>query len=62
MRPPTVENPAYAAFEEYEVVPKLYSSTSQSMTSRGPASKLSGAVGALGAEAIELRNCLFCFG
>ena len=26
------------------------------------ASKLSGAAGALGAEAVELRNCLLCFG
>ena len=60
--PPPVENPACAAFEEYgevpETVPLIF--TEDDMT--WVVSKISGAAGALGAEAIELRNWLLCFG
>ena len=59
---PLVENPTYAAFEEYEEVPKtvLLYFTEDDVT--WVASKISGAAGALGADAIELRNWLLCFG
>ena len=57
-----VENPACTAFEEYEDIPEtvpLYF-TEDDVTC--VASKLSGAAGALGAEAMELHNWLLCFG
>ena len=57
-----MENPTCAAFEEYEEVPEtvLLYFTDDEVT--WVASKLSGAAGALGAEAIELHNWLLCFG
>ena len=62
IRVPPVDNPTCTAFEEYEEVPKTVplDFTEDSMT--WVASKLSGAAGALGAEAIELHNLLLRFG
>ena len=59
---PPVENPTCAAFEVYEGVPKTlpHDFTEDDVT--WVASKLSSAAGALGAEAMELRNWLLCFG
>ena len=59
--PPT-ENPACADFEEYGEVPEtvLLDFTEDEVT--WVASKLSGAEGALLAEAIELRNGLLHIG
>ena len=59
---PPMENPVCAAFEEYEDVPKtvLLDFTEDDVT--WVASKISGAAGALGAEAVELRNWLLQFG
>ena len=59
---PPMENPVCAAFEEYEDVPKtvLLDFTEDDVT--WVASKISGAAGALGAEAVELRNWLLRFG
>ena len=58
---PPVENPVCAVLEEYgevlETVPFLF--TEHDVT--WVASKLSGAAGALGAEAIYLQNWLLCF-
>ena len=61
MRVPPVENPTCAAFEEYEDVPKTvpFDFTEDDVT--WVASKLSGASGALGAEAMKLHNWLLCF-
>ena len=57
-----MENPACAAFEEYEDVPEtvLLDFTEDDVT--WVASKLSGAAGALVAEAMKLRNRLLRFG
>ena len=62
MRFPPMENPACAAFEEYENVPEtaLLDFTEYDVT--WIALKLSGAAGALGAEAIEIRNWLLRIG
>ena len=62
MRVYPVENPTCAAFGEYEEVPEtvLLDFTEDYVT--WVASKLSGAADALGAEAIDLRNWLLCFG
>ena len=62
MRVPPVENPTCAAIEVYKEVPKtvLLDFTEDDVT--WVASKISGAAGALGAEAMELRNWLLCFG
>ena len=62
MRVPPVENPMCAAFEEYEEVPETVPLDFTEDDVTWVASKLSGAAGALGAEAIELRNWLLCFG
>ena len=56
MRVPPVENPACAAFEEYEDVPKMVPLNFTEDDVTWVASKLSGAAGALVAEAIELRK------
>ena len=56
-----MENPACAAFEEYEDVPKTVPLDFTEDDVTWVASKLSGAAGALGAEAMELRNWLLCF-
>ena len=61
MRVPPVENPTCAAFEEYEEVPKTAPINFTEDDVMWVASKLSGAAGALGVEAIELRNWLLCF-
>ena len=62
MRAPPMENPTYTAFEVYEDVPEtaLLDFTEDDVT--WVTSKLSGAAGVLGAEAMELRNWLFRFG
>ena len=59
---PPVENPTCAAFEEYEDVPKMLPLDFMEDDVTWVASKLSGAAGALGAEAMELINWLLCFG
>ena len=51
-----MEEPTYAAFEEYEDVPKTVPLDFTEDDVTWVASKLSGAAGALGAEAMELRN------
>ena len=61
-RVPPMENPTCTDFEEYvevlETVPLDFTEDDVTWV----ASKLSGAAGALGAEAIELRNWLLRFG
>ena len=56
MRFPPVENTACAAFKEYEEVPKTVPLDFMEDDVTWVASKLSGAAGALGVEAIELQN------
>ena len=62
MHVPPVENPICAAFEEYEEVPETVPLDFTEFDVTWVASNRSGAAGALGAEAIELRNWLLCFG
>ena len=62
MRVPPVENPTCSAFEKYGEVPKLVPLDFTEDDITWVASKLSGAAGVLGAEAIELRNWLLHFG
>ena len=62
MRVPPVENPACAAFGEYEEVPETVPLDFTEDDVTWVSSKLSGAAGALGAEAMELRSWLLCFG
>ena len=62
MRVPPVENPMCAAFEEYEEMPETVPLDFTEDDVTWVASKLSSAAGALGSEAMELRNCLLCFG
>ena len=57
-----MENTACAAFEEYGEVPKTVSLDFTEDDVKWVASKLSGAAGALGAEAIELQNFRLSFG
>ena len=59
---PPVENLACAAFEEYEDMSKAVSLDFTEDEITWVASKLSGSAGALGGEAMELRNWLLCFG
>ena len=59
---PPVENPAFAAFEKYGDVPKTVPLDFTEDDVMWVASKLSGATGALGAEAMELCNWLLRFG
>ena len=61
MRVPPVENLACAAFEEYEDIPETVPLDFTEDDVTWVASKLSGAAGALGAEAMELRNWLLSF-
>ena len=61
MRVPPVKNPACAAFEEYEDIPQTVPLDFTEDDVTWVASKLSGAAGALGAEAMELRNFLLRF-
>ena len=56
------ENPTCAAFEEYEDVYETVPLDFTEDDVTWVASKLSDAAGALGAEAMELRNCLLRFG
>ena len=58
---PPVVNPTCTAFKEYEEVPETAPLDFLEDDVMWVASKLSGAAGALGAEAIELRNWLLCF-
>ena len=57
-----MENPTCAAFEEYEGVPETVSLEFMEYDIKWVPSKLSNAAGALGAEAMDLRNWLLCFG
>ena len=57
-----VDNPTCAAFEVYEDVPKMVPLDFTGDDITWVESKLSGAAGALGAEAMELRNWLLRFG
>ena len=59
---PPVEKPVCAAFKEYGEVPKTVPLAFTEDDVTWVASKLSGAAGALGAEAIELHNWLLCLG
>ena len=62
MRVPPVENPVCAPFEEYEDVPETVPLDFTEEDVTWVALKLSGEAGALGAETVELRNCLLFFG
>ena len=59
---PPFRKPACAAFEVYEEVPKTVPLDFTEDDVTWVASKLSGAAGALGAEALELCNWLLHFG
>ena len=59
---PPVENPTFAAFENYGEVPETVPLDITKDGITWVSSKLSGAAGALGTEAIELRNWILCFG
>ena len=59
---PPVKNPTCAAFKEYGEVPETVPLDFTEDDVTWIASKLSGAAGALVAEAIELRNWLLHFG
>ena len=54
--------PTCATFEEYKEVPETVPLDFSEEDFVWVASKISGAVRPLGAEAIDLRNWLFCFG
>ena len=56
-----MEKPTCAAFEEYEEVPETVPLDFTENDVTWVVSKISGAAGALGAEAMELRNWLLCF-
>ena len=62
MRVPSAETPTCAAFEDYEDVPETVPLDFTEDDVTWVALKLSGTAGALGAEAMELRNWLLCFG
>ena len=62
MRVPPAENPTCSAFEEYGEVPETVPLDFTEDYVMWVASKLSGAAGALGAEATELRKWLLRFG
>ena len=62
MRVLPVENPTCANFEDYEDVPEAVPLNFTEDNVTWVASKLSGAAGELGADEIELRNWLLCFG
>ena len=61
MSAPPVENPMCAAFAEYKEVPETVPLDFTEDDVTWVASKISGAAGALGWEAIELLNWLLCF-
>ena len=62
MHVPPVEKPTCAAFEVYEDIPETVPLDFTEDDITWVASKLSGTAGALGAEAMELRNWLLRFG
>ena len=62
MRVPPMENPMCAAFEEDKEATKMVTLDFTEDDVTWVTSKLSGAAGALGADVIELRNCLLIFG
>ena len=62
MRVSPVENPTCTAFDEYKEVPEIMLLDFSEENITWVASKLSGAAGVLGEEAIELRNWLLFFG
>ena len=62
MRVSPLETPTYAAFKDYEELPETVSLDFSEEDVMWVSYKISGAAGALGAEAIELRNWLLCFG
>ena len=62
IRATPMEAPTCAAFEEYEEVPETVPLDFTENDVMWVASNLSGTAGALGAEAIELRNWLLRFG
>ena len=57
-----MENPTCAAFKEYEYVPKTVSLDFTEDSVTWVASNIYGDVGALGAEAVKLRNWIISFG
>ena len=57
MRFPPAKNPAYVAFEVYEEVPETVPLDFTEYDVTWDTSKLSGAAGVLGAEAMKLRKC-----
>ena len=57
-----MENPTCAAFEVYEDVAKTEPLDFTEDDVTWVASKLSSAAGALGAEVMDQKNCLLCFG
>ena len=62
MRVPPVKTPACAAFDKYGKVPETVPLDFTEDDDKWVASKLSGAAGALGAEAIEMCNWILRFG
>ena len=62
MRAPPMEKPTYAAFEEYKDAPETVPLDFTEDDVTWVTSKLSGAAGALGADAMELQNWLLRFG
>ena len=62
MRIPPVENPTCAAFGKYEEVPETVLLDLLEDDVTWVASKISGAAGEMGAEAIELSNWIFSSG
>ena len=56
LRVPPVENPTFASFKEYEEVPEMVPLDFTEDDVTWVASKLSGAAGALGAEAMDLHK------
>ena len=62
MHVPPVENPTYADFEEYEDIPDTVPLNFTDDDVMWVALKLFCAAGAVGAEAIKLRNWLLHFG
>ena len=61
MHVPLVGNPTYTEFEEYKDVLKTDSLDFLEDRVTWVTSKISCAIGALGAEAIDIRNCIIIF-
>ena len=62
MHVPCMENTTCVVFKDYKEVSETMNLGLLEDNVTWVASKLSGNVGALGAEAIDTRNCLLCFG